>query len=122
MTQITAAALNARNRLFTLFCVLCLLDITLVILSRDKWSIIRIVPTIGVMYFVLEGKKWAKWVLVGICSLLVVLLIAMVLALKAKLSTVLIVGSLIMAALSAAIAIYLISSKDLNRYFLYKRG
>lgn len=65
--------------------------------------------------------KWAKLVLISICSLLVVILITMVLALSSKLSTVLIVGSLIMATLSAIITIYLISSKDLNRYFVFKR-
>jgi asparagine N-glycosylation enzyme membrane subunit Stt3 len=53
--------------------------------------------------------------------LLVVILITMVLALSSKLSTVLIVGSVIMAILSAIIAIYLVSSKDLNRYFVFKR-
>jgi urea transporter len=59
--------------------------------------------------------------LMGICSLLVVILIAMVLALSSKLSTILIVGSLIMVVLSAIIPIYMTSSKDLNRYFLSKR-
>ncbi|MGL6342321.1 MAG: hypothetical protein ACRC80_24635, partial [Waterburya sp.] len=60
-------------------------------------------------------------VLMSICSLLVVVLITMVLALSSKLSTVLIVGSLLMAILSAIIAIYLVSSKDLNRYFAFKK-
>jgi asparagine N-glycosylation enzyme membrane subunit Stt3 len=73
------------------------------------------------MYFVMQGQKWAKWLLMSICSLLVVILITMVLALSSKLSTVLIVGSSIMAIVSAIIAIYLVSSKDLNRYFVLKR-
>jgi asparagine N-glycosylation enzyme membrane subunit Stt3 len=57
----------------------------------------------------------------SICSLLVVILITMILALSSKLSTVLIVGSSIMAILSAIIAIYLVSSKDLNRYFALQK-
>jgi hypothetical protein len=101
--------------------LLCILDITLVTIARDWWAIGRILPTIVVMYFVIQGQKWAKWLLMSICSLLVVILITMVLALSSKLSTVLIVGSLIMAILSAIIAIYLVSSKDLNRYFVLKR-
>jgi membrane-associated HD superfamily phosphohydrolase len=115
------SALKARNRLLAMLLLLCVLDITLVTIARDWWAIGRILPTIVVMYFVIQGQKWAKWLLMSICSLLVVILITMVLALSSKLSTVLIVGSLIMAILSAIIAIYLVSSKDLNRYFVFKR-
>lgn len=115
------SALKARNRLLAMLLLLCILDITLVTIARDWWAIGRILPTIVVMYFVMQGQKWAKLLLMSICSLLVVILITMVLALSSKLSTVLIVGSLIMAILSAIIAIYLVSSKDLNRYFVFKR-
>jgi O-antigen ligase len=121
MLQTDKSALKARNILLTMFVVLCILDVTLVAIARDKWAIGRILLTIIVMYFVLQGRKWAKWLLMGICSLLVVILIAMVLALSSKLSTILIVGSLIMVVLSAIIPIYMTSSKDLNRYFSSKR-
>jgi hypothetical protein len=57
----------------------------------------------------------------SICSLVFVVLITMVVALSSKLSTTLIVGSLIMAVLSAIIPIYMAANKDLNRYFIYKR-
>jgi sensor histidine kinase YesM len=121
MTQPDKSALKARNRLLAMFLLLCVLDATLVIIAKDKWAIGRILPTIAVMYFVIQGRKWAKWLLIGICSLLVVLLIAMVFALSSKLSTALIFGSLIMSVLSAIIPFYMVSSKDLNRYFSYKR-
>jgi O-antigen ligase len=104
-----------------MFVVLCILDITLVIIARDKWAIGRILLTIVVMYFVLQGREWAKWLLMGICSFVSVILITMVIALSSRLSTVLIVGSLIMAVLSAIIPIYMATSKDLNRYFSWKR-
>ncbi|MGL6341080.1 MAG: hypothetical protein ACRC80_18320, partial [Waterburya sp.] len=78
------SALKARNRLLAMLLLLCILDITLVTIARDLWAIGRILPTIVVMYFVLQGKKWAKWVLMSICSLLVVILITMVLALGSK--------------------------------------
>ncbi|PAX47892.1 hypothetical protein [Brunnivagina elsteri] len=121
MIQTDKSALKARNILLAMFVVLCILDVTLVAIARDKWAIGRILLTIIVMHFVLQGRKWAKWLLMGICSLLVVILIAMVLALSSKLSTILIVGSLIMVVLSAIIPIYMTNSKDLNRYFLSKR-
>jgi peptidoglycan/LPS O-acetylase OafA/YrhL len=122
MTQPDRSALKARNRLIAMFLLLCILDIALVIAAKDRWAIGRILLTIVVMYFVVEGRKWAKWLLVSICSLIVASLIAMVVALSSKLSTALIVGSLIMAVLSAAIAVYLVSSQDLNRYFYDKRN
>jgi hypothetical protein len=121
MIQIEESILKARNILLTMFLVLCTLDIALVMIARDKWAIGRILLTIVVMYFVMQGHKWAKWLLMGICSFVVVILIAMVIALRAKLSTILIVGSLIMAVLSAIIPIYMASNKDLNRYFSYKK-
>ena len=104
-----------------MFVVLCILDATLVIIARDRWAIGRVLLTIVVMYFVLQGRKWAKWLLMGICSLMVAILITMLLALSSKLSTVLIVGSWIMTVLSAIIPIYMASSRDLNRYFSWKR-
>jgi O-antigen ligase len=121
MTQPDKSALKARNKLLAMFLLLCVLDAALVIMAKDKWAIGRILLTIVVMYFVIQGRKWAKWLLIGICSLLVVILITMVFALSSKLSTALIVGSLIMSVLSAIIPFYMVSSKDLNRYFSYKR-
>ncbi|MGB3207628.1 MAG: hypothetical protein WBB28_21805 [Crinalium sp.] len=121
MTQLDQSALNARNKLLALFVLLCILDIALVIVARDRWAIGRILLTIVLMYFVIQGRKWAKWLMVSICSLLVVILITMMLALSSKLSTILMTGSLIMVVLSAVIAIYLVSNKDLNRYFSYKK-
>ncbi|MBW4618388.1 MAG: hypothetical protein KME17_03250 [Cyanosarcina radialis HA8281-LM2] len=121
MTQLDRSALQARNILLAMFVLLCILDVALVVIARDKWAIGRILLTIVVMYFVIQGRKWAKWLLMSLCSLLVVALIAMIFALGSKLSTILIVGSAILAVLSAAIAIYMATNKDLNRYFLYKR-
>jgi O-antigen ligase len=117
MTQYEQSSIKARNKLSAMFLVLCILDSALVYISHDKYSIGRILLTIVVMYFVLQGRKWAKWLLIGICSLVVILLVAMVVKLSAKLSTVLIVGSLILAVLNAVIIIYLSTSKDLKLYF-----
>ena len=121
MPQLDRSALKARNQLLAMFLVHIILDATLVIIARDMWAIGRILVTIVVMYFVLQGRKWAKWFLMGICSLLVVALIALVVGLYSKLSTFLIVGSSILIILSAIIAIYMACSKDLNRYLSYRR-
>jgi O-antigen ligase len=121
MSQPDQSILTARNRLIALFLVLCILDTVLVIIARDRWAIGRILLTLVVMYFVVQGRKWAKWLLIGICSFLVIILITMVVLLRSKLSIVLIVGSLIMAMLSAMTAIYMLRSQELARYFSWKR-
>jgi hypothetical protein len=121
MSQLDQSALKARNLLLAMFVAHIVLDAILVAIAKDLWAIGRILFTIVVMYFVLQGRKWAKWVLVGIFSFLVVALIALVIALYSKLSTILIVGSLILTVLSTIVVIYLSFSKDLNRYFSYKR-
>ncbi|MEM7579473.1 MAG: hypothetical protein AAF316_06360 [Cyanobacteria bacterium P01_A01_bin.80] len=121
MLQPDSSALKARNMLLTMFVVLCILDTTLVAIARDKWAIGRILLTIVVMCFVLQGRRWAKYLLMGICSLMVVLLIAMIAVLSSKISTILIVGSLIMVALCTIIPIYMATNKDLNRYLSFKR-
>ncbi|KYC37972.1 hypothetical protein WA1_04815 [Scytonema hofmannii PCC 7110] len=121
MPQPDRSALQARNRLLFMFVVLCILDVALVIVAKDRWAIGRILLTILVMYFVLQGRKWAKYLLMGILSLLVVALIAMVVALNSKLSAFLIVGSWIMVVLCAITTVYMATNKDLNRYFSCRR-
>lgn len=121
MPKLDQSALKARNKLLAMFLLHIVLDTMLVAIARDLWAIGRILVTIIMMYFVLQGRKWAKWVIIGIFCFLVFALTALVVALYSKLSTVLILGSSILTFLSAIIAIYIVFSKDLNRYFSYKR-
>ena len=121
MTNLDSSVLKARNILLSMFCVLTILDIVLVLVSQDLWAIGRIIITAVVMYYVLQGKKWAKWVLVGILSLVIVLLTALIIALHSQLSTFLVVGSLILITIDVATIVFLISSKELKRYFLTKK-
>lgn len=121
MSRLDQSALKARNILLTMFLVHIVLDTMLVAIAKDLWAIGRILVTIVVMYFVLQGYRCAKWVLVGIFSFLVVALIGLVVALYSNLSTVLIVGSSILIVLSAIIVIYIVYSQNLNRYFEHTR-
>ncbi|MBE9047973.1 hypothetical protein IQ255_26870 [Pleurocapsales cyanobacterium LEGE 10410] len=116
MSQLDPSAIKARNNLLGMFVTIVILDSILVAVSRDLWAIGRIVVTIGIMYYVIQGKKWAKWVLIGIFSLVIVLLAALIVALHSKLSGFLIIGSLLLVALYAIARIYLTTSKNLNRY------
>ncbi len=117
MTQHEAISGKARNTLATMFVALSVLDAALVPISRDWYSIGRILLTIVVMYFVWQGRKWAKWLLIGICSLVAILLIVMVAKLSGKLSTLLIVGSLLLIVGNAVVVAYLSTSKDLSLHF-----
>lgn len=121
MLQLDRAALQARNQLLALFGLFCLLDIALVIWVQDVWAIGRILPTIGIMYFVMQGRKWAKWLLTGIFGLLLIALIGMVLVLGSQLSTGVVWGSLALAILCLLIPLYMTRSQDLARYFHYQR-
>ena len=121
MTASNSSILKAQNILFALFCALTILDSVLVAVSKDLWAIGRILATVAVMYYVMQGKKWAKWVLIAILSLVVVLLAALIIALSSKLSTFLIVGSLILIILNIVTASYMVFSKDLAGYFSAKR-
>ena len=118
MSQLNSSAIKARNNLLGMFIAIAILDSILVLVSRDLWAIGRIIVTIGVMYYVLQGKKWAKWILISIFSLVIILLSALIVALHSKLSSFLIVGSSILIILYAIAGIYLITSKNLSRYFL----
>ncbi|MGF1493870.1 MAG: hypothetical protein ACFBSC_15735 [Microcoleaceae cyanobacterium] len=121
MSQADQAALQARNRLLAVFVAFCILDVVLVFIVRDVWAIGRILFTIIVMYFVLQGRRWAKWLLIAICGLLSISLVALVIALSSQLSSVVIVGSLVMILLSAIIPIYMVRNTNLNRYFSWQR-
>jgi len=121
MTDLNSSVLKAKSNLVVMFIALTVLDSTLVVASKDLWAIGRIIITIAVMYYVLQGRKWAKWVLIGIFSLVVVLLTALIIALYSKLSTFLIFGSLILIIMMTVTGIFIISSQNLNRYFSAKR-
>ena len=120
MTQVDSAARSARNKLVAMFVVLCILDTVLIVIARDAWAIARIIVLIGLMHFVVQGKKWAKWVLIGMLSLQIAALLALLVALSSELSTVLTIGSLSMVILTVAIVLYLVRSRALNRYFLHQ--
>jgi len=121
MSQLDQSALKARSNLLIMFVAHLVLDVILVTMAKDLWAISRIVVAIVVMYFVLQGRKWAKWFMVAIFSCLIVALLGLIIALSAKLSPILIFGSLVLIVLSAIMEIYLIRNQDLNRYFSHQR-
>lgn len=121
MTQLDSAALNARNRLVIMFVALCVLDAILIVIARDAWAIARIILIILLMYLVVQGRKWAKWVLIGMFSLQIAALLALLIALSSELSAVLAIGSVSMIILTIAIMFYLFQSRALSRYLSHQQ-
>lgn len=131
MSQLAPSAFKARNTLITLFAAFCLLDALLIVMVQDWWAVGRILLIVALMYFVVQGRKWAKWLLVTSFSLLTLVLLAFLtvlgpklaasLQMEPRLATVFIAGSWILVLLSFVTLFYLIANQDLNRYFAWKR-
>lgn len=64
MSAIDSSALKARNTLLGLFAGFCILDAVLVVMVQDWWAVGRILLMVALMYCVLQGRRWAKWLLV----------------------------------------------------------
>lgn len=111
---------SSQKPLIILFLILLALDATLIYLSKDLWAIGRILFTAVIMYFTLQGYRWAKWLLNVILSLSVVALIGLLAALGSSLSAILSVGSVVMAILCCVI-IYYLQTKPLTQFFAQKR-
>lgn len=131
LSQLAPSAFKARNTLITLFAAFCLLDAVLVVMVQNWWAAGRILLIVALMYFVVQGRRWAKWLLVTSFSLLTLVLLTLLtvlgpklagsLDMEPRLATVFIAGIWILALLSFVIPAYLIADQDLNRYLAWKR-
>jgi hypothetical protein len=86
MSQLDPSALKARNTLITLFVVFSILDAVLVAMVQDWWAVGRILLIVALMYFVIQRRRWAKWLLVTIYSLLTLVLLTFLTTLGPKLA------------------------------------
>ncbi|MBT9312075.1 hypothetical protein [Leptothoe kymatousa] len=117
----SASTLESRNTLIYLFLALLIIDTILIILSQDLWAIGRIIFTAIIMYFVLQGYRWAKWMLVSTLSLVVIAQVGLIAALGNQISAILSIGSVAMAILCIILMAYLVGNNDLKRYFALKQ-
>ncbi|ESA37176.1 hypothetical protein N836_04050 [Leptolyngbya sp. Heron Island J] len=104
-----------------MFLALLILDATLILLTVDLWAIGRILFTAVIMFFTLQGYKWAKWLLVGILALSAVALVGLLLALGSELSAIVAAGSVVMAVFCCVIIGYLAGNSNLKKHFAWKR-
>jgi hypothetical protein len=131
MSALDSSALKARNTLLALFVAFCILDAVLVAMVQDWWAVGRILLMVALMYFAFQGRRWAKWLLVTIYSLIAIVLLIFLTALGPKLASslamgpglarIFIIGSWILAGLSVVTIAYLTTHQDLSRYFAWQR-
>ncbi|MEM9809453.1 MAG: hypothetical protein AAF959_29750 [Cyanobacteria bacterium P01_D01_bin.56] len=121
MSSPTTPFLKVRNQLLGMFVALLILDATLIVLTGDLWAVGRIMFTALVMFFTLQGHKWAKWLLIGILTLSVVALIGLLLALGSRLSLFVSIGSVVMAVFCCVLVGYLAGNSNLQKYLVWKR-
>jgi hypothetical protein len=119
--ELDVAMVRSQRRFGALLVVTLVVDAVLVGLSQDRWAIGRVLVMAAVMYGTMQGRRWARWLLVGLCGLSALSLVALVVLLGAKLSAVVVVGSGGLALLYGAIAVVLLRSPQLRRYFAARR-
>ncbi len=112
---------HAYHTLMALFIGVCILDGMLIFLVQDRWAIARLLVTLLLMVFTLQGRRWAKWMLIIMFGGLAAVLVAVVVGLRSQLAPGLVIGSTVMAVLYIVIPIYMGTNSDLNRYLAWKR-
>lgn len=111
-----SASNRARNILLSMFALIFLLSILMAILNFNLGGIVRLALTLGLMWCVLLGYVWAKWILVVFLVLASILIFVVSLGyfeqnLIAGLLTLSIGG------LYVTVSTYLVRSEELEEYF-----
>ena len=120
MEEISQSAKKAKNILLTMLLSWVILDITTIIATQKATGIGRVLLTVALIWFTIEGYKWAKWVTI-ICFLLgsgFGIITGLAFISKSKMGIVLIVLGIYL----AIPVLYLLLSRNLEKYFQYKRN
>ncbi len=110
--------LRAKNILVALFAVFLVSDLALIVAVGDPMELIRMVLTIGLMYFVVIGKPWAKWTMIvlgGVAAIIGIVFGALLLLRGVPIGAMALFG---MALWVSVVPTYLLLSKNLKEYLL----
>jgi len=112
---------RSRKILLSLFLLFLILDVIVIFISKEYFSgVIRLGLTIVLMYYVISGYVWAKWVLVVCCIL--AFLICLVFGIYFIPVNVYIgFGILFFGFLILLFVMYLVKNKNVNQYFMAAR-
>ena len=108
---------KAKKLLLTIFVLFLFLDGVMVLYTQEYLTgIVRLLLTGLLMYFVMQGHKWAKWLTIvfcGISALLVLFFAVYIASNSVSVASVLILFGFGFSSMS----IYLIKNKNINKYF-----
>lgn len=121
VSQLDAGALKAKKTLLGLFASWIVLDMLLVAFAGTVSDVARVILTLLLMYFVVQGKRWARTTTIGLFGLCVVGCVAFGVWKFQEMRTVALIA-IAFSALISVIPLYLLLSRDLHRYFAWKQN
>lgn len=121
MSDLDRDAAKASNILLGIFICYFILQTLLVAASPDVTGLVRIILTLLLMYFVMMGHRWAKWIMVVLFYLATAISLWFSYSFLER-SVWLSVAFLVAGIVMSCVATFLIASKPLNRYFAWKRS
>ena len=124
MNELDSSAIMAKKILFGIFVGLIVFQAVLIAIVPDIRGVVRMILTLLLMYFVMEGHKWAKWVMVVLFYLATVygLFVSATLYKQPSSAAIFPIILAIIAIVYGAVGTFMVASKPLNRYFLFKRN
>lgn len=113
--------LKARKTLLSFFAAWIIVDLVLAVISGTVQDVVRIITTLLLMHFVMLGKRWARIITVGLFSLVALGCVAFgIWNLQDMLPLACI--TIGFGVLMSVIPLYMLLSKDLQRYFIRTQG
>ncbi len=111
---------RARNTLFGIFVCYIVFQALVITLSPDIPGVVRMILTLLLMYFVMSGHSWAKWTMIVLFYFGASLALVDAYDSYATSPSMAIIG-VAFATLFVSIGTFLLLSKPLNKYFLFKK-
>jgi DNA-directed RNA polymerase subunit RPC12/RpoP len=121
ISQAYSGELKARKTLLGLFAAWIVLDVVLAAIGGTVLDGIRIIMTPLLMYFVVQGKRWARIITIGLFGLGALGCVAFGIWNFQNMRTpaYIMIG---FGVLMSVIPLYMLLSKDLQRYFTWKQS
>lgn len=120
MRELPKSVTKAKTILLFMFGTLLILDVGLVMVEPHIPGIVRLFLTMGLMWYVIQGYKWAKWLHIVLGLIGSMLLIGF----GIYFATIFVAYGIMCVCfgiLFSIVPLYIIFSKNLNIYFAAKR-
>jgi hypothetical protein len=118
LPELDGTALKARNKLIWIFASFLSFDLLTILINGEYRGLIRLILTVLLLYLVLQGQKWAKWLVVIFAGLGIPVSLLATIGSEKMIDM---LSSIILFFFDTTLVVYLTRSEPLNRYFNYKR-